>query len=252
MASTVIVVHLPRRRTRLSAGHARPPLHRTTGRGPAQVPNVPTCGDLRPGDSGATRGRMKEARTHEGEVAMLAGEVMSSPAITLGRGDTVRRAIRVLYDHDITAAPVLGDHGELVGMVSEIDLLCGAFTPGVSAPATVADVMSRQVSTVEETTDTAVLTDLMIARRIKSVPVLRDERVVGIVSRRDLMALLARSDAELRDAVLAALRERYPSETWEVSVRNGEIDLRGPEGQGPEHVADLLERAAPGIRPARR
>ncbi|WP_182881152.1 CBS domain-containing protein [Microbispora sp. H10949] len=193
-----------------------------------------------------------ERSTLRWEVAMLAGEVMSSPVITLGRGDTVRRAIRVLYDHDITAAPVLGDHGELVGMVSEIDLLCGAFAPGMSGPATVADVMSRQVSTVEETTDTAVLTDLMIARRIKSVPVLRDERVVGMVSRRDLMALLARSDAELRDAVLAALRERYPSETWEVSVRNGEIDLRGPEGQGPEHVADLLERAVPGVRPARR
>ena len=185
---------------------------------------------------------------------MLAGEVMSSPAITLRRGDSVRRAIRVLYRHDITAAPVLGDHGELVGMVSEIDLLCGAFTPpGVSAPRTVADVMSRQVSTVEDTTDARVLTDLMIAKRIKSVPVLRDEQVVGMVSRRDLMALLARSDDELREAVLAALHERYPSETsWEVTVRDGEIDVHGPEGQGPEQIADLLERAVPGVRPARR
>ncbi|WP_169982544.1 MULTISPECIES: HPP family protein [unclassified Microbispora] len=183
---------------------------------------------------------------------MLAGEVMSSPVITVRRDDSVRRAIRVLYDHDITAAPVLGEHGELVGMVSEIDLLCGAFAPGGSAPRTVADVMSRQVSTVEDTTDARVLTDLMIARRIKSVPVLRDERVVGMVSRRDLMALLARSDEELRDAVLAALRERYPSETsWEVTVRDGEIDLHGPEGQGPQHVADLLAQAVPGVRPAR-
>ncbi|MEN3538140.1 CBS domain-containing protein [Microbispora sp. ZYX-F-249] len=183
---------------------------------------------------------------------MLAGEVMSSPAITLRRDDSVRRAIRVLYDHDITAAPVLGEHGELVGMVSEIDLLCGAFTPGGSAPRTVADVMSRQVSTVEDTADARVLTDLMITRRIKSVPVLRDERVVGMVSRRDLMALLARSDEELRDAVLAALRERYPSGTsWEVTVRDGEVDLHGPEGQGPQHVADLLAQAVPGVRPAR-
>lgn len=183
---------------------------------------------------------------------MLTGEVMSSPAITLRRDDSVRRAIRVLYDHDITAAPVLGDHGELVGMVSEIDLLCGAFAPGDSAPRTVEGVMSRQVSTVEDTTDARVLTDLMIAKRIKSVPVLRDERVVGMVSRRDLMALLARSDEELREAVLAALRERYPSgASWDVVVRDGEIDLRGPEGQGPEHVADLLERTVPGVRPAR-
>ena len=73
-----------------------------------------------------------------------------------------------------------------------------------------------------------------------------------MVSRRDLMALLARSDDELRDAVLTALRERYPSDaSWEVVVRDGEIDLRGPEGQGPGHVADLLERTVPGVRPAR-
>ncbi|WP_432920588.1 CBS domain-containing protein [Microbispora sp. CA-135349] len=183
---------------------------------------------------------------------MRAGEVMSSPAITLRRGDSVRRAIRVLYDHHITAAPVLGEHGELVGMVSEIDLLCGAFAPGASVPGTVGDVMSRQVSAVEDTTDARVLTDLMIAKRVKSVPVLRDERVVGMVSRRDLMGLLARSDDELREAVLAALRERYPSETsWEVRVRDGEVDLRGPEGQCPEHVADLLAQAVPGVRPAR-
>ncbi|MBD3137201.1 CBS domain-containing protein [Microbispora bryophytorum] len=195
-------------------------------------------------------------RDHEGDRrgrwTMLAGEVMRSPAITLRRDDSVRRAIRVLYDHDITAAPVLGEHGELVGMVSEIDLLCGAFTPGVSAPRAVGDVMSRQVSSVEDTTDARVLTDLMITKRVKSVPVLRDERVVGMVSRRDLMALLARSDDELREAVLAALRERYPSDaSWEVLVRDGEIDLRGPEGQGPGHVADLLERTVPGVRPAR-
>ncbi|WP_167530357.1 CBS domain-containing protein [Microbispora hainanensis] len=183
---------------------------------------------------------------------MLAGEVMRSPAITLRRDDSMRRAIRVLYEHNITAAPVLGDHDELVGVVSEIDLLCGAFAPGATPPRTVEGVMSRQVSTVEETTDVRVLTDLMVAKRIKSLPVLRDERVVGMVSRRDLMALLARSDEELREAVLAALRERYPSDAaWEVVVRDGEIDLRGPEGQGPEHVADLLEQTAPGVRPAR-
>lgn len=183
---------------------------------------------------------------------MLAGEIMRGPVITLHRDDPVRRAIRVLYEHDITAAPVLGDHGELVGMVSEIDLLCGAFAAGASAPARVADVMSRQVSTVADTTDAAVLTDLMIAKRIKSVPVLRDEQVVGMVSRRDLMALLAKSDDELRDAVIAVLRERYPAEaSWEVTVRDGEVDVRGLEGESPERVADLVARAVPGVRPAR-
>ncbi|TMR88971.1 HPP family protein [Nonomuraea basaltis] len=60
---------------------------------------------------------------------MLVREVMSSPAITVRRTDPVRRAIRTLYGHDITAAPVVDDSDRLVGVVSELDLLRGEFEP---------------------------------------------------------------------------------------------------------------------------
>ncbi|GIH72599.1 CBS domain-containing protein [Sphaerimonospora thailandensis] len=122
---------------------------------------------------------------------MLVCEVMSSPAVTFRPGDAVRQAIHALYDNHITAAPVLGDHGELVGMVSEIDLLCGEFASGAS-PKRVGDVMSRTLVTVAETTEAATLIDLMVHKRIKTVPVLRDVELVGIVTRRDLMAVLTR------------------------------------------------------------
>ncbi|GII64912.1 hypothetical protein Skr01_49970 [Sphaerisporangium krabiense] len=191
---------------------------------------------------------------------MLVQEVMTSPAITLRPDDPIRRAIRTLHSHGITAAPVLGDYGELVGIVSEMDLLCGAFEPDprVSvrtsggpadpAPRRVGSVMSTQVTTVAEDTDAAVLVDLMVAKRVKSVPVLRDDRVVGMVSRRDLMATLAAPDADVRRAVLGALRERFPSgPAWEVTVTDGEVELRGQAGGDLDEIADTVARTVPGV-----
>src|SRR5690606_5387187 len=95
-----------------------------------------------------------------------------------------------------------------------------------SPPRRVADVMTRAVVTVAENTDAAVLTDLMVAKRIKSVPVLRGDRIVGVVSRRDLLGMLARSDDELRADVLALLDEQFPGDKpWRVTVTDGVVVL---------------------------
>jgi CBS-domain-containing membrane protein len=108
--------------------------------------------------------------------------------------------------------------------------------------------MSREVVTVGETTDAALLIDLMVAKRVKSVPVLRDHELVGMVSRRDLMGMLVQSDTALRAAVLAALREQYPSgQSWEVTVKEGEVVLHGHSGERIDKIADLLTRTVPGV-----
>src|SRR5690606_28455359 len=96
---------------------------------------------------------------------MLVRDVMTSPAITVARDAPVRRAIRILHENDITAAPVVDAAGTLVGVVSEMDLLRGEFDPDPRAsvlpvrptaappPRQVADVMTRDVVTVTENTD---------------------------------------------------------------------------------------------------
>jgi len=191
---------------------------------------------------------------------MLVREVMSSPAITVRHTDPVRRAIRTLYGHNITAAPVVDDAGRLVGMVSELDLLRGEFEADPRAtvlppraaheppPRGVMEVMTREAVTVTETTDVTTAIDLMVGKRIKSLPVLRDAGVVGMVSRRDLMAMLARPDDELRAAVVAALREHYPSgPSWDVTVHDGVAELSGPPHEHADHIAGLLARTVPGI-----
>ncbi|AQZ61633.1 CBS domain protein [[Actinomadura] parvosata subsp. kistnae] len=191
---------------------------------------------------------------------MLVREVMSSPVITVRRTDPVRRAIRTLHGHDITAAPVVDDSGRLVGVVSELDLLRGEFEPDPRAsvlpphaaqeppPRRVMEVMTREAVTVTETTDVTTVIDLMVGKRIKSLPVVRGQEIVGMISRRDLMAMLARPDGELRAAVEAALREHYPfGPSWDVAVHDGVAELSGPPHQHADHIADLLARTVPGI-----
>ncbi|MEV8631315.1 CBS domain-containing protein [Streptosporangium sp. NPDC051023] len=191
---------------------------------------------------------------------MLVREVMTTDVVTVDPADPVRRAVRTLYEHGVTAAPVLDEHGHLVGVVSEMDLLRGEFErdPRSSArivlghaappPYRVADIMTTEVTTVTETTDITVAIDLMICKRIKSLPVTRDGRVVGVLSRRDLLALLARPDEDIHADVLEALREHYPSgPSWEVGVRDGIVELRGHHTERVDGIADLLARTVPGV-----
>lgn len=195
---------------------------------------------------------------------MLVRDVMTSPAITVARDAPVRRAIRILHENDITAAPVVDAAGTLVGVVSEMDLLRGEFDPDPRAsvlpvrptaappPRQVADVMTRDVVTVTENTDATMLIELMVSRRIKSLPVLRGDRVVGMVSRRDLLRMLARPDEELRAEVLALLAEEFPGDPdWQVTVRDGVAELRAPADGAPdpgrEEIAARLARTVPGV-----
>jgi CBS domain-containing protein len=191
---------------------------------------------------------------------MLVREAMTSPVVTIPRTATVRQAIRVLHEHNVTALPVVDEPGRLVGIVSEMDLLQGMFehdprsfvrpvaTTAAPAPRLVEEVMTRDVETARPNTDAAVLAEMMMKTRIKSVPVLDGSTIVGIVSRRDLIAILARDDARIRDDVLAAIAE-YGTEGahWDVSVRDGVVELRGTMDEPAQQIADVLARTVPGV-----
>ncbi|GAA4039473.1 CBS domain-containing protein [Nonomuraea soli] len=191
---------------------------------------------------------------------MLIREVMTGPVVTVHPTDSVRHAIRLLYQRNITAAPVIDRTGRVVGVVSELDLLRGEFEPDPRAhalpvhgldeppPRTVAEVMTSHVITVSETTDVTYAVDLMVGKRIKSLPVTRGDKLVGIVSRRDLMGMLARPDEDLRDDVTAALREQYPfGPRWEIDVHNGIAELSGQSNPYADSIADVIARTVPGI-----
>jgi CBS domain-containing protein len=200
-----------------------------------------------------------ESVAHDAEViGMLVREVMTTPVVTVPSGCTVRQAARLLYERNITAAPVLDQQGRIVGIVSEMDLLRGVFEPDPRArvrpaaspasppPATVEEIMTPDVRTARETDDVLQLTNLMVTMRVKSVPVVRDGDLVGIVSRRDLMRMLAHEDERIRDDVLAALEAVSTGTAMtRVTVRDGVVELYGEDS--PAGISDVIARTVPGV-----
>ncbi|MBO2455187.1 CBS domain-containing protein [Actinomadura barringtoniae] len=190
---------------------------------------------------------------------MLVQEAMSTAVVTVARSASVRQAIRILNDNQITAAPVTDETGHLVGIVSEMDLLRGefeadprAFARHVAAPADppprrVEDAMTTNVFTVRPNSDVAELAEVMMSTGYKSVPVMDGPVIAGMISRRDLIAILARSDARIRDDVLALLRDYLrPGFRWEVTVADGVVELSGDGDERVQKLADDLVRTVPG------
>jgi CBS domain-containing protein len=187
-----------------------------------------------------------------------ADELMSSPVVTVTPEMSVKAAAGVLLDGNVIAAPVLDDVGALVGIVSETDLLAHR-TPHdprahlrllpddpVPPPHAVRDVMTTNVITTPEHADAADTVTVMLERRVKSLPVLRDGRVVGMVSQRDLLRALARSDDDISTDVQHRLTEHLDAPAgYRVAVREGMVSVCGPNPERSAAVA--LVRTVPGV-----
>jgi CBS domain-containing protein len=151
---------------------------------------------------------------------LYASDLMTKVVYTVSPDDTVSEVAKILAKNDISAAPVCDDGGQPIGMVSEGDLMQPFTTSNEShrawwltllaegtelAPNFLEDIkrvqwhvrnlMSSPVITVTEGTTLAQIADLFVSHRIKRVPVLRDNRIVGIVSRSDIIRALASQGA---------------------------------------------------------
>jgi CBS domain-containing protein len=150
---------------------------------------------------------------------MKTRDFMTSPVVSVTPDMPVNQVARVLLEHGISAAPVVDERGEPIGMISEGDLIARDdrarearrdwwltllaegealhpdFLAGVKAPQTrVRDVMTSPVITVGEETELRDVARLLTAHRIKRVPVLSDGRVVGILSRADCVRALGAAE----------------------------------------------------------
>ena len=170
---------------------------------------------------------------------MKAKDIMTTPVITIGPDTPVLDIAGLLLERQISAVPVV-EEGRVVGLVSEGDLLhrreidTDGSVPEASwwtrlveedpAPAAyvkshasrAGDIMTRNVVSVVEETSIAEIASLFETRKIKRVPVLRRKELVGIVSRADLVQLLAvkaktcdaqyhRTDDQIREQLLSEL-----------------------------------------------
>ncbi len=115
---------------------------------------------------------------------MLARNILTHEVISILPDATVHDAARLLSSYNISGVPVVTAEGELVGIVTEADLIS-------KEGETVADIMTPRVVSVTETTPVDEIAQILTSNRFKRVPVVRDGRVVGIVSRADIVRMMA-------------------------------------------------------------
>ena len=115
---------------------------------------------------------------------MIAKEIMTRDIITVAPELTVRKLAMTLVKNQISGAPVAGKNGKLVGIVSEADIVA---KKGKDVKA----IMSKKVISVAEDTPVEEIAQLMTKHKIKRLPVMDGGKVVGIVSRADIVNAIA-------------------------------------------------------------
>ena len=229
---------------------------------------------------------------------MIVAELMSRDVVTVQPGTHLADAAQCMLRRHISGLPVLNDAGHLVGILSEGDLLrrpelgtngrqavwLKAFLQPASLAAEyvhthsrlVGDVMTTPPIFVRPETSLAKAAELMLQKRIKRLPVLQGDTLVGVISRGDLLTALAPKlvdenqevgEAEILGAIQAALaKELWAPAGLNVTVTGSVVQLEGfifseeerravkvlaENTPGVRQVVDLLEMEDPRFRTAR-
>jgi predicted transcriptional regulator len=185
---------------------------------------------------------------------MLVRDLMTSPAVTVTPYTLAREALRLLDECRITTLPVVDDDGAVVGVISEADLL--ALLPGMPQAAVlrladdvattrVGELMTHDAVTVRADSDIVEAVELLGSMVFKSLPVVQDERIVGVISRSDVVRVLAHVDDQIRDEVLRVLRAE--DDSWTVTVAHGIATISGPVTDRQRRDAEALARSVAGV-----
>jgi len=219
---------------------------------------------------------------------MRAMDVMTTDVITVNPDMTIQALATRLAERGISGAPVVDTSGRLVGIISEGDLLHRAeigtarrhrerrrswwldhFASDLareyvkSHGRTVNDIMTRDVVTVTEDTDVGEVAELLEEKRIKRVPVMREGKMVGIISRANIVRAVGASkgtpqhedegdDRSIRAKLLAELGREEWAQLWpeDIIVRDGIVHFWISEDE-PVEKREALRVAAettPGVR----
>jgi CBS domain-containing protein len=193
---------------------------------------------------------------------MKVREIMSRPVITVSADTGIKAAASLLAEHGVSALPVVDATGALVGIVSEADLISIETRPDPrtqatplaptagSSPRTVSEVMTREVLTVSTGSEVSQAARIMLDAGVKRVPVVEGGRVVGVLSRRDLVEVIARRDEEIEDEIEVRLQDLGLGQggSGGVKVAAGVATLRmdGP-GASARRLAESVALTVPGV-----
>jgi CBS domain-containing protein len=196
--------------------------------------------------------------------------VMTSPVITTKPGTPFKDVVTLLTSNGISAVPVVSDDGRPLGVVSEADTLAKQEFHGGADPlswlmsrrrrtrwrkasgVTAADLMTYPVVTIGEQELLTAAARRLADKRVRRLFVVdADERIIGVVSRHDIIGTFLRSDKEIKTAIEEDVLRHgmwvFPG-TVEVSVTNGLATLTGTlEHRSAVDVAGLLTHAVAGV-----
>lgn len=195
---------------------------------------------------------------------------MTREVITVAPDTLLKDVAALLVTHRISGVPVCGPNGDVLGVVSEADILRReeGVSPELSRPiawfarrldgeldkigaCTAGEAMTAPARTVRPTQDVSEVACIMVDSRINRVPVVSDDRLVGIVSRADLMRAFIQSDEEIereiRQDVLLEMMLLAPGDI-DVSVKDGGVVLSGHVNmQEDVAVIERFVRRIPGV-----
>jgi len=202
---------------------------------------------------------LRSNNAREGWVTMFVQDVMTREPTTVTPNTTIKRAAEILVERQISSLPVLDDRGRVCGVLSEADLIRDAFVPDARGhmlpgeygerltPTLVEDVMTQHAITAHESSDIADVADLMTSSGVKSLPVIDDDRrLVGVVSRSDLVKVRARADDVIAREVDARLVSMGFA-GWLVAVTDGDVEIDGPSTVIDRSMAQVIVSAVPGV-----
>ncbi|MBN6040364.1 CBS domain-containing protein [Amycolatopsis sp. 195334CR] len=193
---------------------------------------------------------------------MRARELMTSPVITVRPSTSAKEAASLLAEHGFTALPVLDEDDRLIGIVTEADLIRDRVprdvryrhheTPHPVPDLDVGSLMTSPAVAMGGGTDVADLCRALLDDRIRAMPIVDGATVVGIVTRRDVVRALARSDADIAADVRHHLEIYGGPGRWRVEVHDGVVHIVDAyDSETDRHVATLLAQAVPGVLDAR-
>ncbi|TDV44108.1 CBS domain-containing protein [Actinophytocola oryzae] len=190
---------------------------------------------------------------------MRARDIMTTPVTTVGAETSIKEAAAVLAENGFTALPVV-DGDRLVGIVTEADLVRDRVPrdprarchPGEDLPTvattTVGEVMTTPVTGMGPGTDVAVLAKAFLDDGHRSMPIVEGARLVGIVTRRDIVRVIARDDDTIATDVRRHLAAYGGDRRWRVGVHDGMVTIADEfDDETDRHVATVIAEAVPGV-----
>jgi predicted transcriptional regulator len=126
-------------------------------------------------------------------MTLYASDVMIKEVLTIKESTPLKEVARLFSERKITGAPVVDENGDLVGVISETDIIRKTNSIGAWSPSTAGQIMTKPAVTVSPNDTLQRICELMYNRSIHRVVVAEDKKIVGIITTMDILRAIATS-----------------------------------------------------------